>query len=65
VCGQVVADHVDDQAGVGLAVELIQDVAEVDGPVLGEQAADHVCQTSGDSIRLTQAFAGKGVTPLN
>ena len=23
----------------------------------------HVCQTSGDSIRLTQALAGKGVTP--
>jgi len=25
----------------------------------------HVCQTSGDSIRLTQAIAGKGVIPLN
>jgi len=25
----------------------------------------HVCQTSGDSIRLTQALAGKGVSPLN
>jgi DNA replication protein DnaC len=25
----------------------------------------HICQTSGDSIRLTQALAGKGVTPLN
>ena len=25
----------------------------------------HVCQTSGDSIRLTQALAGKGVIPLN
>jgi DNA replication protein DnaC len=25
----------------------------------------HVCQTSGESIRLTQALAGKGVTPLN
>ena len=24
----------------------------------------HVCQTSGDSIRLTQAIAGKGVIPL-
>ena len=24
----------------------------------------HVCQTSGDSIRLTQAIAGKGVNPL-
>ena len=24
----------------------------------------HVCQTSGDSVRLTQALAGKGVTPL-
>ena len=24
----------------------------------------HVCQTSGDSIRLTQALTGKGVTPL-
>jgi DNA replication protein DnaC len=25
----------------------------------------HVCQTSGDSIRLTQAIAGEGVIPLN
>lgn len=25
----------------------------------------HVCQTSGDSIRLTQAFAGKGVTKVS
>ena len=25
----------------------------------------HVCQTSGDSIRLTQALAGRGVTPLH
>ena len=25
----------------------------------------HVCQTNGDSIRLTQALAGKGVIPLN
>jgi hypothetical protein len=23
----------------------------------------HVCQTSGDSIRLSQAIAGKGVIP--
>jgi DNA replication protein DnaC len=25
----------------------------------------HVCQTSGDSIRFTQAIAGKGVIPLS
>ena len=25
----------------------------------------HVCQTSGDSIRLTEALAGKGVTPMS
>ncbi len=25
----------------------------------------HVCQTSGDSVRLTQALAGKGVNPLH
>lgn len=25
----------------------------------------HVCQTNGDSVRLTQALAGKGVTPLH
>ena len=25
----------------------------------------HICQTSGDSIRLTQALSGKGVIPLN
>jgi DNA replication protein DnaC len=25
----------------------------------------HVCQTTGDSVRLTQALAGQGVSPLN
>ncbi|WP_275451042.1 ATP-binding protein [Arthrobacter sp. Br18] len=25
----------------------------------------HVCQTTGESIRLTQALAGKGVTTMN
>ena len=25
----------------------------------------HICQTSGDSVRLTQALAGQGVTPLH
>ena len=25
----------------------------------------HLCQTSGDSVRLTQALAGKGVSPLS
>ena len=25
----------------------------------------HVCQTTGDSVRMTQAMAGKGVMPLN
>ena len=25
----------------------------------------HICQTSGDSVRLTQALTGKGVSPLN
>ena len=25
----------------------------------------HLCQTSGDSVRLTQALAGRGVTPLH
>jgi len=25
----------------------------------------HVCQTSGDSVRLTQALTGKGVNPLS
>ena len=24
----------------------------------------HVCQTSGDSVRLTQAISGQGVNPL-
>jgi hypothetical protein len=31
---------VDGQAGVGLPVDLVQEVAEVDGPVLGRQLAD-------------------------
>ena len=42
VRGQVVADHVDGQAGVDLPVDLVEEVAEVDGPVLGGQAADHL-----------------------
>ncbi|MCP6336185.1 ATP-binding protein, partial [Klebsiella pneumoniae] len=25
----------------------------------------HVCQTTGDSVRMTQAMAGEGVMPLN
>jgi hypothetical protein len=40
--GKVVADHVDHQAGFGLTVDLVQKVAEVDGPVLGGQLADHL-----------------------
>ena len=34
VGGEVVADHVDCQAGIGLAVDLVQEVAEVHRPVL-------------------------------
>ena len=40
--GQVVADDVDGQAGLGLPVDLVQEVAEVDRPVLGGQLADHL-----------------------
>ena len=40
VRGQVVADHVDGQAGLDLAVDLAREVPEVDGPVLRRQAAD-------------------------
>ena len=39
--GQVVADHVDRQGGVGLAFDLVQEVAEAHRPVLGGQLADH------------------------
>jgi hypothetical protein len=42
VGGEVVADHVDRQAGVGLAVDLAGEVAEVHRPVLGGQFADHL-----------------------
>lgn len=42
VGGEVAADHVDRQGGVGLAVDLVQEVAEVHGPVLGGQLADHL-----------------------
>ena len=38
--GEVAADHVDGQAGFGLAVDLVQEVAEVHRPVLVEQLAD-------------------------
>jgi hypothetical protein len=42
VRGQVAADYeVDCQAGPGLAVNLVQEVAEVHRPVLGGQLADH------------------------
>jgi len=47
VRGQVVADDVDVQAGLDLAVDVVEEVAEVDGPVLGGQLADD--------------FAGRGV----
>ena len=40
--GQVVADHVNGQAGLRLPVDLIEEVAEVDRPVLGGQLADHL-----------------------
>ena len=40
VGGQVVADHVDGQAGLDLAVDVVEEVAEVYGPVLGGQLAD-------------------------
>jgi hypothetical protein len=40
VGGQVVADHVDGQAGLDLAVDLTGEVAEVHGPVLGGQLAE-------------------------
>ena len=40
--GQVVADHVDVQAGAGLPVDIVQEVPEVHRPVLGGQAADHL-----------------------
>jgi hypothetical protein len=33
---------VDGQPGLGLPVDLVQEVAEVDGPVLGGQLADHL-----------------------
>jgi hypothetical protein len=33
---------VDGQAGVGLPVDLVQEVPEVDGAVLGGQLADHL-----------------------
>ena len=42
VRGQVVADDVDGQAGVGLPVDVIEEVAEVDRPVLGGQLADYL-----------------------
>jgi hypothetical protein len=41
VRGEIVADHVDGQAGLGLPFDLVQEVAEVDGPVQGRQLADH------------------------
>ncbi len=40
VGGEVVADHVDRQAGFGLAVDLVQEVAEVDCAVLRGQLPD-------------------------
>jgi hypothetical protein len=42
VRGEVVADDVDGQAGLGLPVDFVQEVAEVDRPVLGGQLADHL-----------------------
>src|SRR5208282_6785260 len=55
VRGQVVADDVDGQAGVGLPVDVVQEVAEVDGPVLGGQAADHL---AGGSVQRGEQVDG-------
>jgi hypothetical protein len=43
---------VDRQAGVGLAVDVVQEVAEVHRPVLGGQLADHLA--GGDVQRREQ-----------
>jgi hypothetical protein len=42
--GEVVADHVDRQAGLGLAVDLVEGVPEVHGPVLRGQLRDHLAR---------------------
>jgi hypothetical protein len=39
--GKVVAEEMDRQARLDLAVDLVQEVAEVDGAVTGRQVADH------------------------
>lgn len=40
VGGEVAADHVDRQAGLGLAVDLVEEVTGVDSPVLCGQLPD-------------------------
>lgn len=42
VGGEVVADHVDRQAGIGLAVDVIEKVAEVHRPMRRRQLPDHL-----------------------
>ena len=42
VRGQVVAHDADGQAGLALPLDLVQEVPEVDGPVLGGQLAHHL-----------------------
>lgn len=42
VGGEVVADHVDLQALVGLAVDLVEEVPEVHRPMLGGEPGDHL-----------------------
>ena len=43
---QVVADHVDVQAGLGRPVDLVQEVPEVDGPVLARTAGRSPCRSA-------------------
>jgi len=68
--GSAVA-HLGDDSGSGLAklarvcVGTCNETDPSNESRLRKRRGIHVCQTSGDSIRLTQALARKGVTPMN
>jgi hypothetical protein len=72
----VMSVNVDLRRGGGNDV-VAEDLAPTEGLVGGEDEAGarsgrtragcttpHLCQTTGDSVRLSQALAGKGVKPL-
>jgi hypothetical protein len=49
----------------GLSSAIVRDPKRISATVDRLLHHAHVCQTTGESVRLSQAMAGQGVSPLN